>query len=244
MDKNKYLDYYKAKALNIENDIFYSTDETPSHKFIYIFISKNDFIINIAVRDFLDINIISKLSEKISKLNIDNIPENIQKIQDVNFVGLNFNSLMLLPPSYHIMGYEDTEEIPFLENTIIAFPIYHCEFSGNETPDEIKYMRRDIVSTIDWNREITPKIKIRYKNFITKSKTVGNRFYLSKESTLINEINDLKDDKSFIELENYSNKIIVLKSVGKFIRVTLKDEILFEGETDNVKKYVCNYIYS
>jgi len=70
----------------------------------------------------------------------------------------HFDAVALLGPTYH--SQYEAEEPRLHSRTIVALPIARFELSGAETADELRQLRRDFVSTIDWSRAPSPKILV------------------------------------------------------------------------------------
>lgn len=117
-----------------------------------------------------------------------------------------FDSLVLLGPDAH-SGYEHQD--PYLhERTIVAFPAFHCEFVGNESAGEIDYMRRNIVSTVVWEREPNPKCKIYYENRRTGIELTGTKPLLASAEEVLKVIGSLegaRGPESFLDICNFQD---------------------------------------
>lgn len=154
----------------------------------------------------------------------------LRKIQQIVGVG-NFSSLLLIPYEYYKTGYE-TESKAILEKTILVVPIYDCEFSGDESPEEIKAMignPHPTINIFNWEREVTPKLKMSFTNYSTQSGTKNRIFKIATLNNFSWVLSVLRDDISYIGFENYKHekyKITLVHGVP-----TLTPSV--KGNTDN-----------
>ena len=120
------------------------------------------------------------------------------------------HAMFLKPEGHSLLKTENS----FLHaHTLVAFPIYDCEFSGDESAEEIVLMRKEFVATIDWNRNPQPKVRLRFDNPQTKGGTIGKHLGFSKLETVQREIRNLSGvQKGFIEMENFKGTRIKIIS--------------------------------
>lgn len=135
-----------------------------------------------------------------------------------------FSTLVLAPAEYHayFKGRLDGER----KSLLLCLPTYNCEFSGLESTDDFCLMRREIVSTLDWNRKISPKISLRFDHPSIEAGTGGNAV-LARYEMVLNEINNLDGARdAFVEISNYlgENIEILSHSRGEFILVRKRDD--------------------
>ncbi|KAF2334672.1 hypothetical protein [Flavobacterium ginsenosidimutans] len=181
------------------------------------------------------------------------VDENNKNIQFDKFVKLNnifynemeMNGIAFLPYKYHSIF--ETQDKDLYLNTIVTFPIYNCEFNGNESSEEVKLLRRDIVSTIDWDREVSPIIKIRYNNLKTGSRTRGNKFYFVSLNVVLNELDNLQNDDfpdSFVELENYKDEYIHVSALNSsvFLIVNKNRTIVLQDKIQKIKDFTIDFL--
>jgi len=164
------------------------------------------------------------------------------KMDRLQLPGLKMDAALFLPSDWHTSLKAEDEGL--FQKTIAGFPIFHSEFSGDETPDEVKSMRRDLVITVDWERSASPKLRMRYNNVQTKGKSSGKAPGLAPLDTVWREFDLLADPKSFIELENYKKMFVrITQSASGKLRVEDKDQrVLIEDSRDEVKKYINSYL--
>lgn len=119
-----------------------------------------------------------------------------------------FSHVLLVPFQYHseLKGRLDAAR----ETTTLCVPIFNSEFSGMETPEEFEKLRKNIVPTYNWKREITPKIALRFDNGKTKSGT-GGGYVFARFDQILREVDNLLGvDDGFIEIINYNGDVVEL----------------------------------
>jgi hypothetical protein len=132
-----------------------------------------------------------------------------------------FSKLLLAPPEFHayFKGRLDEKR----KALILCLPVHESEFSGNESVDEFFLMRRNLIPTLDWRRDVCPKISLRFDNPKTRGGT-GDSYVLVKFSTVLKEIENLRDvAKGFIEILNYKKLALEILSRGGDAYCLIKD---------------------
>jgi hypothetical protein len=211
---------------------------TPSHTFFNYFNMKivNGYAVMTAVRDKKDDFLLDSFLKQVSNIDF-NIPKDFVKKSGITFFNTNMDGFIVLPYQYHNEFKTIDEELH--KKTIVILPIHHSEFRGDETVDEVNILRRDFITTIDWTSDITPQVKMRFKNFKSATGSVGNKLGFAKLKDITNELsklNNLKDKQSFIELENYKNE---------FIRIVLNSQKEIEiSDQNKEKKFIGDKITS
>ena len=117
-----------------------------------------------------------------------------------------FTHIMYVPHQYHfeLKGRLDAERA----NTTLCVPIFNSEFSGSEQPEEFIELRRYFVQTWRWDRNVSPKITLRFDNAKTKSGT-GNGYVFAKFDQVLKEIENLAGvSDGFVEIINHKNEVI------------------------------------
>jgi len=135
-----------------------------------------------------------------------------------------FSSILLAQKDFHahFKGILDDKR----QALTLCIPIHRCEFSGYETAQEFMLMRRDIVPTMNWDREICPKTILRFDNPKTQSGT-GDTEILVRQDALLREIENIEGVPSgFIEVINYSGQIVEIlsPSLGTYIFIRSRDD--------------------
>ena len=117
-----------------------------------------------------------------------------------------FSHILRIPFRYHseLKGRLDAER----KLTTLCIPIFNSEFSGNETPEEFAELRKNIVPTSKWDREIAPKIALRFNNGKTKGGT-GEGYVYARMDQVMREVENLVEvEDGFIEIKNYNNQVV------------------------------------
>jgi hypothetical protein len=147
----------------------------------------------------------------------------IEKIENLQFNDSEMDAMMILPSEKYKIGLFSDKELA--NRTTIVFPIYHFEFSGNETAEEIDAIREVSVYALDWKREPAPKMLIRFDSPKTKMKITGKipSFYKYSSFKIVILDETLVNSFGFVELTNYLGESIRIDSVqgGLF---TIKQE--------------------
>ena len=244
-DLREYCEISNIKGME---DWYFYSNKTPAFIFSHYlnFSLLKGYIIKVSIRGEMEVKVIYDFLMSIEKFINTDCTNRIVKIENIAYKETEFNSMLFIPSQYHTSFSTFSDKL--YQKTIDVFPIYGCEFSGDESPDIVKLLRQNIVSTVNWKREISPKIKLRYKNSKTKSETIGKKLYLEKWSILLHELNNLQgctDSSSFIEIENYKNEYIHISILNSNVMVIRnKKEVLLQGEFEEIKRYVNNFIFN
>jgi hypothetical protein len=113
---------------------------------------------------------------------------------------------VLAPREYHaeLKGRLDAARA----NLVLCVPAFDNEFSGTETPQEFFILRREVVPTRLWQREIYPKIALRFDNPRTGGGT-GDDYVLAKFDLVAREIDNMAGvPNGFIEILNVREEVI------------------------------------
>src|SRR5262249_23332806 len=148
------------------------------------------------------------------------------KIRDVATNKYNFSALLLAPPDYHseFKGRLDAKR----DHLVLCIPIHRCEFSGDETVEEFYTLRRYIVPTLNWRREVCPKIILRFDNPKTQGGTIHDCGVFANYETVVREVDLLNGvPKGFIEIINYKKQVIEISSPkdGVFVLIRERDAV-------------------
>jgi len=152
--------------------------------------------------------------------NMDSYPVVVELPPNKN----NFTSLYMADYSFHayFKGILDNKRTKL----VLCLPIYRCEFSGDESAEDFILMRRETVSSLDWERAVSPKTILRFDNPVTKSGT-GDNEVLVKYQVMLNEIDNLNGvSKGFVELINYQGLVVEILSpeLDKFTLIRDRDD--------------------
>jgi len=147
------------------------------------------------------------------------------RVRDMAKNKYNFSALLLAPPDYHsqFKGRLDAKR----DHLVQCIPIHRCEFSGDESVDDFFFLCIKIVPTMNWEREVFPKIILRYDNPKTQGGTVHDFGVFAKYETVLREVDLLNGvPKGFIEIINYKNQVIEILSPkeGVFVLIRERDD--------------------
>lgn len=241
-------EYCEISTIKGMKDWYFFSNKTPAFIFTHYlnFSLLEGHIIKVSIRGEMEVELVYEFLKSIDKyINVE-CANRIAKITKIAYKETNFDAMLFIPSPYHTSFSTYSDRLH--QKTIDVFPIYNCEFSGDESPDTVKFLRQDIVSTVNWNREKSPKIKLRYKNNKTKSGTIGRKLYLDKWNNLSHELNSLQDctdSSSFVEVENYKNEYIHISILSiNVLVIRNKKEILLQGELEEIKRYATNFVFN
>jgi hypothetical protein len=119
--------------------------------------------------------------------------------------------VLLAPKDYHghFAGRLDAKR----SRLVLCLPIHRCEFSGDESVGEFFTLCREIVLALNWQREVCPKIILRYDNPKTQGGTIYDRGVFAKYATVLRELDLLSGvPEGFIEIINYKKQVIEILS--------------------------------
>lgn len=145
-----------------------------------------------------------KLLRDLTKTELIDFDFPFQVFDNIEISGTSFECAARISPEYHDMLKHLSLKLH--EQTHVVFPMFRCEFSGDESPEIVRLMRKDLVPTLDWSRTPAPKIMMSYANTLTKARSKGMGLGLAGYSTLIREINNLRlpdSDGSYVTARNY-----------------------------------------
>ena len=207
---------------------------TPAHRFLNIvkWFSEKELCCEFTARDSFPAALLTGLlsftDENVSELSCE---KRITKLSQISRES-SFTAVAYINCESHNAF---KSEVPLLHpRTLVAFPVHDCEFSGDESAEQIQCMRSDFVATINWNREPAPKILMRYDNRKTRSKSIGKKLKLAGLATVMNEITNLQDaPESFIEIANYKHQQCLIVSKGSTNHISIVDLELSLPDTVN-----------
>ncbi|GGA15607.1 hypothetical protein [Dyella caseinilytica] len=157
--------------------------------------------------------------------------------------GRGFTDFLMAPPEFHsyFKGRLDAKR----GNLVLRLPIFRSEFSGNETIDEFYYLRKNIVPTLDWDRSVCPKIRIRFDNPKSRSGT-GDDYILEKYDFVEKEVDNLEGVfDGYMEIVNYKDIVveIISKGDGIFSLIRNRDDTNFElFENAKLKAWLWSFL--
>jgi hypothetical protein len=119
-----------------------------------------------------------------------------------------FTHVIVAPSTYHsyLKGLDRIDR----SNLLLCIPIFRCEFSGNELPEEFRELRQRSVPTLNWKRKKHPKLLVYFDNPKTGAGTEEQGAYLQIDY-LFSEIENLHGvENGFVELTNWEGRIVEL----------------------------------
>ena len=210
-DKNKEIMFSifdiesNLHRLNGYEDIYFSEDKYSHYTSLFTII--NGIILKVQKKDCKDFEkFIHDCIEIFTTITNNNIQKiEIRKIPLQRSIS-NFTSIILIP--YELCNHNPINE-DIERKTLLAAPIYDCEFSGDENGEELKAMITLPYATVRleiWEREVSPKLKMSYSNYTLKSHSQNKTFKLTKTENLFWALDTLKDDLSYIGIENFKHE--------------------------------------
>jgi hypothetical protein len=159
---------------------------------------------------------------------IDNAPESALNgkpyIYKLPKPAEKFSHVLVVPGEYH--SYLDGVEGATRERIALCIPIHRCEFSGDESIDEFKYMRLHLVPILEWQRDPCPKLRVYFDNPKTGGGTTEAGALLRLSSLLleVENLNGVSD--GFIEITNYSGTVVEVLSPkeGSYILIHNRED--------------------
>jgi hypothetical protein len=130
-------------------------------------------------------------------------------VKGFHFPGTGFDSVLLLGPSAHRLFQNVSPRLH--DRTIQAIPTYAGEFSGSEKADLIDLIRKDVVSTLDWKREPSPQVFLRFKDAVTGIRSTGKKPGLTTRKTFLKLVTEMDPvEGSFVEATNFRGETVTL----------------------------------
>jgi hypothetical protein len=170
----------------------------------------------ITCTELQDLLVVSKndVDTELSKAVFDAAPahlaDNKPTVFELACNSRGFTHVLAVPHTYH--NYLKGTEGANRKDLFLCVPIYRCEFSGDESPDEFKYMHLHLVSIFDWARHKCPKIRVYFDNPATGGGTETSGALISY-STLKQEVDNLNGvSNGFIEITNWAQRVVEVLS--------------------------------
>jgi hypothetical protein len=144
-------------------------------------------------------------------------------VKGFHSAGTGFDSVLLLGPTAHRLFQNVNARLHDL--TLQAIPTYTGEFSGNEKAELIDLIRKDVVPTLDWKREPSPQVFLRFKDAVTGVRSTGKKPGLTTRETLLKLLKEMKPaEGSFAEVTNFRGETATLTPVPDGFDVALGPE--------------------
>jgi hypothetical protein len=209
--------------LHVVAGAFWYHDETPAHHFTTVVapILESEYCLVLPSRDSFDENL------AVSALNFVREHESCLSVETPLVILEGFTSrngsldcMAVLSPAA-ARQYEHEHEL-LSERSFVAFPIYRCELSGDETAELIDLIRHDFLPSLDWTRSPHPKVLMSFQNAKTGTRSSRTRPGLATMQNVLEEIEDLDGaEDSWILLVNYAAQQVRIEWAGDQFAIDL-----------------------
>jgi len=205
LDLQKELAQRNAVPFALIPGAFMFSDETPAHRFATVVapILEGEYCAVVPSRDFFDESlataVLTFVANRASALSIQ---KPLVLLYGFVYPQYSFDAVAVLNPAA-ARQFEHENDV-LNKRAFVAFPIYHCELSGDESPEVVDSIRHDLLPSLDWKRAPHPKVTMGYRN---KRNKAGSRPRLTKLATVLFEVEELYEaEGSWIKLENYAGR--------------------------------------
>ncbi|OAI51287.1 hypothetical protein AYO44_05140 [Planctomycetaceae bacterium SCGC AG-212-F19] len=205
LDLVKELARWNAVPFTFIPGAFILSEETPAHRFTAVVapIFEGEYCVDLSSRDFFDESlataVLAFVANRASALSIE---KPLVLLDNFTCPPYSFDTVAVLSPAA-AKQFEHRNDV-LNSCAFVAFPIYRCELSGDESPDLVDSIRHDFLASLDWKRSPCPKVTMAYRN--KKNKT-GSRPRLTKLATVLFEMEELYEaEGSWVELQNYAGR--------------------------------------
>jgi hypothetical protein len=111
------------------------------------------------------------------------------------------------------------------DRTYTTFPVYRCEFTNDDTPEETAFRMAKVVRWSSWSRAPAAALSARFHRTRTGIKsTGGKRMGIYPLTDIERIISYLGADDGFIEIENYERRLVRLEHGNRRYEVTQGNE--------------------
>jgi hypothetical protein len=223
------------------DDIIRFKELLPDFKDIYYLgCSKSDNINIIVISRDIEDDVFA--SELIRVASSQNKVLNLLKFRHNIENKYGFDSALMAGPQYHSYFKGRLDNV---RNTLyLCFPIFECEFSGNESVELFYEMRRFLIKSLNWDRSMTPKILLRFENPKTKAGTIGKNYYPVDFNVVKTEIINLNGvPNGVVEVFNYNKEYVKIISISQdqYIMET-NGKILCDGCYSSIKENLWEFL--
>lgn len=197
---------------------------TPAHRFTTVVGSlPGGALAALTARDQFSVDLARSLFARLRSEGQYPLPRALTVLDGFHCPGFTFDSVGVIGPTAHDDFVAESSLLH--DHTLAVFPMYRCEFSGDEAADEVRLVRRISVVTIDWNRLPSPKVKMSYCNPRTKSSSRGRSLGLTTEDVAFREIRNAEGVVgAFLELENFRHERCQIRARLSDFEVGFGDE--------------------
>jgi hypothetical protein len=196
-------------ATVLANDMLFwaSSEKAPAVYYVRFF---GELACKINVRRAHDLKLIRTFLEELSS-------DQIRSVTDERPLGF-FESRALAATPFHLRAVAHpsisqgtlSKATGFMADlTYTTFPVYRCEFTNDDTPDEAVFRMAKVVPWSNWDRPPSPAISARFHRTRTGIKsTGGKRMGIFSLPEIERIISFLAADDGFIEVENYERNLV------------------------------------
>lgn len=217
---------------------------TPAFRFTYFVKASKDGtkLIQVAVRGSFLLEDASNICAAIDEFEDVIISlDSPKKLHPVLLGTSKFDSLIVLPPGYHNSFLAQDRSLA--QQTFVVFPAYNCEFCRTESRDAIEVMRRGIVKTLDWKRDPSPRVAMRYSNPKTGGGSVGSDRGLTEISVALREASNLVGSPgAYMEIENFKNEVMEISNDGMKVTALCRNESICVASADELLQLVSGFL--
>ena len=229
---------YELTALRKNETVLFYEQSTPVMKFRhYLSLGFNgEVVFCISQKDKFDESNVLKIFDFLCR--VQELPKkgcNLFRFGD--FAGNEFDTLVLLGNKYHNRFKYDVPAVH--EKTIVVFPCHHSEFVEDAPVEEVTYSMHKVVSTLKWDRDISPWVKMWFENSSTGVKTKGKERLMGDIGFVMETIDSLLDDRGSIVLENYRSEIVEMEFDRDGVKV---DGKAYDKDAGNLKDFVSRFL--
>ena len=140
-------------------------------------------------------------------------------LEGFHYAGTGFNGVLLVGPSVHRQYQTISPRLHDL--TLVAFPVFPGEFSGDEKPDHIDLIRREVVNPLNWKRAPSPQVWLRFKDAVTGVRSTGKKPGLTTEASLLKMLQSMAPaEGSFVEITNFRGEKVTLTTTADGFELT------------------------
>jgi hypothetical protein len=197
---------------HFQNAVLYET-VTPACRYTYVVcpLERLDRLALVVGGTFDELLAVSMLAFLMDRQ--DELSGNLSVTKLVGFTcaGYQFDAVLVLGwDSHH--AYDAVDEA-LSKATLQVWPIYRCEFTGHETPEEVDLIVHRGPCLPNWTRGPCPLVYIRVRN--RKTGVQIRRKHYTDSAYALHELNALPaDPKSHVELENYLGQKVIATNQG------------------------------
>lgn len=163
----------------------------------------------------------------------------ISIIEGLNVKNYPFDSVAIT--NYESFRMFEAVDKELDRKTCGAVPIARCELTGHETAQEVLAIFARLIKYIDWKRDITPRISMKYR-----LKTGAARKYkLYDQYALSCVLEELSEkDKYNIEIKNYKEEYIKIDIKDGVYRVfgMNKEAYIHSNSLTEIKQWIQGYL--